>query len=160
MRLFKQNESTAARRELFVTMLDEADYATPKSGLTLSVEIVKAGGTAFAAIAGSSSEIGATGTYKIALAVGDLDTPGPAMLRISATGAVAQFVPLTVVGYDPFDAAGLGLSELHLAKATLANKRTHSVETGVNVIKDDDGATTLLTLTPSEADGVVTVTPS
>jgi hypothetical protein len=160
VRLFKKNESAAARRDLFVVVLDEADYATPKSGLTLSVEIVKAGATSFAAVAGSSAEVGTTGTYRIALAAGGLDTLGEAMLRISAWGAVTQFVPLLVVGYDPYDAAGLGLSELHLAKAALANKRTHAVETGVNAIKDDDGETTLLTLTPSEAGGVVMITPS
>lgn len=50
--------------------------------------------------------------------------------------------------------------ELHLCKAALVNKRVHTVATGVDVIKDDDGTTTLKTLTPSEASGVVTVTPS
>ena len=49
---------------------------------------------------------------------------------------------------------------MHLVKASLANKRTHTIETAVDVIKDDDGSTTLLTLTPTEASGVVTMTPS
>ena len=51
-------------------------------------------------------------------------------------------------------------SELHLAKAALANKRQHTIATGVDVIKDNDGTTTLRTLTPSETAGVITVTPS
>lgn len=51
-------------------------------------------------------------------------------------------------------------SELHLAKTALVNKRLHTVATGVDVIKDNDGSTTLRTLTPSEAGGVITVTPS
>ena len=51
-------------------------------------------------------------------------------------------------------------SELHLAKSALANKRQHTIATGVDVIKDNDGTTTLRTLTPSETAGVVTVTPS
>ena len=47
-----------------------------------------------------------------------------------------------------------------LTKAALANKREHTIDTGVDVIKDDDGTTTLRTLTPSESNGVVTVTPN
>ena len=50
--------------------------------------------------------------------------------------------------------------ELHLAKAALVNKRQHTIATGVDVIKDNDGTTTLRTLTPSETAGVITVTPS
>ncbi len=51
-------------------------------------------------------------------------------------------------------------SEMHLAKAALVNKRQHTIATGVDVIKDNDGTTTLRTLTPSETAGVITVTPS
>jgi hypothetical protein len=50
--------------------------------------------------------------------------------------------------------------ELHMVKAALVNKREHTIESGVDVIKDDDGLTTLQTLTPDENNGVVTVTPS
>lgn len=57
-------------------------------------------------------------------------------------------------------AADSVLEEVHLAKAALVNLRTHDVPTGVNTIKDDDGETTLVTLTPGEADGVVTIVPS
>jgi len=56
-------------------------------------------------------------------------------------------------------ASGTAGQELHLAKAALVNKRQHTIATGVDVIKDNDGSTTLRTLTPSEAAGVVTVTP-
>lgn len=57
-------------------------------------------------------------------------------------------------------ATGSVLAELHLAKAALVNRRTHDVPTGVNVIRDDDGETVLVTLTPSENGGVVTIMPS
>lgn len=50
--------------------------------------------------------------------------------------------------------------ELHLAKAMLANQREHTVPTGVDVVKDNDGTTTLRTMTPSSAGDVITVTPS
>jgi hypothetical protein len=48
----------------------------------------------------------------------------------------------------PSEAAAL-LSELHLCKAALVNKQVQTIATGVVQIKDDDGATTLRTLTPS-----------
>jgi hypothetical protein len=54
-------------------------------------------------------------------------------------------------------ASSLG-TELHLVKAVLANKTQFTVSTGVLVVKDDDGTTTLATFTPTEASGVVTVT--
>lgn len=150
MRLFQKNESSAAKRDVFVQMVDEDDLITPKTGLTLTVQMVKAGGSSYASIAGSSSEIG-NGTYRISLAAGDLDTEGEGMLRISATGAVGQYVPIQVARFP---------DEVHLAKAALANARSHVIDTGVDEIKDDDGQTTLRTMTPSESNGVVTVTPS
>ena len=63
----------------------------------------------------------------------------------------------TVVDHTAADMTGI---ELHLAKAALVNKRQHTIATGVDVIKDNDGTTTLRTLTPSETAGVITVTPS
>ena len=150
MTLFQQNESVGARRDIFVQMVDSADHITPKTGLTLTVQIVKAASSSYAGIAGTSAEVG-NGTYRISLAAADLDTLGTAMLKVTATGAAGQYVPIQVVRFP---------DEVHLAKAALVNARTHTIDTGVDVIKDDDGATTLRTLTPSESDGVVTVTPS
>jgi hypothetical protein len=149
MRLFQWNETLANRRDLFVQMVNEADYAAPMAGLSLTVEIVKAGSSAYAPITGSVAEVG-EGTYRVSLAAADLDTQGEAMLKASAAGAVTQFVPLQVVRFP---------DEVHLAKAALVNLRTHTIDTGVNVIKDDDEVTTLTTLTPSEANGVITITP-
>lgn len=54
---------------------------------------------------------------------------------------------------------GGSVDEIHLTKAALVNKRLHTVDTGVNEIRDDDGETTLRTLTPSESNGVISVTP-
>lgn len=52
-------------------------------------------------------------------------------------------------------------TELHLCKAALVNKRLHTISTGVDVIKDDDGTTTLVTLTPMDGGSdVIEVTPS
>lgn len=150
MRAFQQSESVAARRDFFVQMILDTDGLTAATGKSLTVEIVKAGGSSYGAIAGSSAEVG-DGTYKVSLATGDLDTVGEAMIQITATGCLAQFVPIQVVKF---------LDEVHYAKAALVNKRTHTIDTGVDVIKDDDGTTTLRTMTPTESGGVVTVTPS
>lgn len=150
MRQISQDEATAALRELQLEMYDDADGITAKTGLTLTVQIVKAGGSSYANIAGSSAEI-SSGTYKISLAAGDVDTLGEATVKISATGAVTRLRHIEVVDLR---------TEIHLAKAALVNKREHTIDTGVDMIKDDDGSTTLVTLTPSETGGVVTVTPS
>jgi len=150
VRQISQNDATAALRELQLEMYDDADGITAKTGLTLTAQIVKAGGSSYANIAGSSAEIG-SGTYKINLAAGDVDTLGEATVKISATGAVTRFRHIEVVDLR---------TEIHLAKAALTNKREHTIDTGVDVIKNDDGSTTLVTLTPSESGGVVTVTPS
>ena len=68
--------------------------------------------------------------------------------------AGSEWDPLTIALHTAI------ADELHLAKAALVNMREHTVASGVDVIKDDDDSTTIRTLTPSEADGVITVTPS
>ena len=150
MMLFQKNESIAARRDLFVQMVDEADRLTPKTGLTLTVQIVKAASSSYAGITGSSTEVG-SGTYRISLGAADLDTLGAAMLQVTASGAAGQYVPILVARFP---------DEVHLAKAALVNARTHTIDTGVDAIKDDDGTTTLRTMTPTEDEGIITVTPS
>ncbi len=74
----------------------------------------------------------------------------------SETGGVLRIVP--ALGSCPN--AAVPDVELHTAKAALCNVREHTIETGVDAIMDDDGETELLTLTPSEADGVITVEPA
>lgn len=147
MRIFQKDESIAARRDLFVQMIDATDHATPRTGLSPAVQIVKPGTSAYADISGSVTEVG-SGTYRVSLAAGDLDTQGQAMLKITAAGAVNQYVPIQTVRF---------LHEVHLVKAALVNNRVHTIDTGVDEIKDDDGTTTLRTLTPSEQNGIVTV---
>ena len=52
-------------------------------------------------------------------------------------------------------------TDVHLCKAALVNKRIHTISTGVDVIKDDDGTTTLVTLTPADVgNDQIEVTPS
>lgn len=52
-------------------------------------------------------------------------------------------------------------SELHVAFAMLANERVHTISTGVDEIMDNDGVTTLRTMTPTdEGDDAIRVVPS
>jgi hypothetical protein len=150
MILLQHNESVAGRRDIFLQMVDAADHITPKTGLTLSLQMVKAGTTQYQPCAGTVSEIGA-GTYRLRLDTADLNTLGAAMLEVTAPGADNRYIPIQVVRF---------LDEVHLAKAALTNSRSHVVETGVDQIKDDDGITVLRTLTPSEVDGTITVSAS
>ncbi len=74
----------------------------------------------------------------------------------SESGGVVTITPVVASNGTPGDA----MVEIHAIKAALVNKRTNTIDTGVDQIKDDDGQTTLVTLTPSESEGVVTLTPS
>ena len=80
--------------------------------------------------------------------------------------AATNTIVVSIVGVVLATALGIlvGISRMSgnwiLAKAALVNARSHTIDTGVDVIKDDDGTTTLRTLTPSESGGVVTVAVS
>jgi len=50
------------------------------------------------------------------------------------------------------EAVKTGDADLHAAKAVLANRQKQTISTGVVTVYDDDGATALLTLTPSVDD--------
>lgn len=52
-------------------------------------------------------------------------------------------------------------TELHLVKAMVANKREHTVSTGVDKVFDDDDTTLLRTMTPQDGgDDTIVVQPS
>ena len=73
--------------------------------------------------------------------------------------------PATGAAYGSGDIGAMqrteySLAELHLVKALLANKAEHTVATGKLKVYDDDGSTELVTITPSEVGGVVTLTPA
>lgn len=79
------------------------------------------------------------------------------VVTLAADGTLLTPIVAQLVDY----LAGDLYAEVHLSKAALANKRLHTISTGVDVIKDDDGSTTLRTMTPSfDGDDTVTVTPS
>ena len=135
-------------------MVDSASRPNYKSSATLAagdVKVIKDGG-APANISALPTEIGTTGVYRFSLSASEMDAAKVTIVCVDAAGS--EWDPLTIVLQTAV------ADELHLAKAALVNLREHTIATGVDVIKDDDDGTTIRTLTPSEADGVITVTPS
>jgi hypothetical protein len=106
----KQNQSADP---LLFLMLDASDHISPKTGLTPTVVLGKAG-AAFAAPSGAVSEIG-NGWYKVAGNATDTNTLGPLVLHATATGADPTDKEFEVVAYDPRSATNLGLSALPTA---------------------------------------------
>lgn len=79
------------------------------------------------------------------------------LIVLQAAGALLGPVAAAMVDHTPDDL----YPDVHLARAMLANKRIHTISTGVDVVKDDDGTTTLRTMTPSDGgDDTIVVNPS
>jgi hypothetical protein len=81
MALYKQ--SVAYTR--MILMIDSTDHFSPKTGLTVTVTLSKAGGS-FAAAGGTVTEV-ANGFYKIVLTTTDTNTVGDLAFHCTATGA-------------------------------------------------------------------------
>lgn len=113
----KQNESTAARRKVPIKMVDSTDGITEKTGLTLTVQIRKVGGT-WASSAGTVTEpFTGQGSYEYQATAGELDTAGLWEYRVTGTGA-RRFDGLAMIfPADLYDAVRLGLTSLPNAAA-------------------------------------------
>jgi hypothetical protein len=99
-------------------MVDSFDHISPKTGLTPSVQISKAGGS-FASAGGTVAEIG-NGWYKITLSTTDTNTLGPLAFYITATGADPVSFSIQVVAFDPESHTNLGLSMIDTSISTRA----------------------------------------
>ncbi len=135
-------------------LIDSASRPNYKSSATLAagdIKVIKDGGAA-ANISALPTEIGTTGIYRFALTASEMDATLTTVVCVDAAGS--EWDPLTISLYTVL------ADEQHLAKAALVNLREHTIASGVDVIKDDDGSSTIRTLTPSESNGVITVTPS
>jgi len=152
MNEFSQNESDADLREVDFQMVSDTDGITGATGLTITVEIVKAGESAYAAIEGGSSEpiteVG-DGTYKVELGAGDLDTLGGGTLKFTATNALNNFINFTVKPQvDSTDTEQLTLEKaVEAILAVVAGKATVSdvdSDTKRIVFKGRDGSTTIV----------------
>jgi len=151
--------------------VDDADAKTFEDTLLIQkadVMISRNGGVYAAASADqgdqdSGAGYAGSGDYAIALNAADTATPGRLRVSIARPGALPVWMDFTILPpktYDRLFASDQLAEEVHLAKAALVNARSHVIETGVDEIKDDDGAALLRTLTPGESGGIVTITPS
>jgi hypothetical protein len=92
------------------------------TGLTVTVEISKAGG-AFAAAAGVVAEIG-DGWYAVALTAADTGTLGALAIKATATGALQQNLVCNVLRYTLTDIAGMFTLASASTTVTLSTCRT------------------------------------
>mgnify|MGYP001417842610 FL=1 len=125
--------------------VDSVDGVTAETGLSIAqadIRLSKNGGD----YAQTNNAAGAThdesGYYDVPLNATDTNTLGRLRVSVSKTGALPVWQDFMVVTAD------MG-TELHKCKAVLANIVKQTIATGVVVVYDDDGATPLITLTPS-----------
>lgn len=131
MQLIKLGETVQARKAIAFTAVSSTDMQTrlDASALTFTIRIVRGDGTS-AAGAGSGGiggsgviqpdSVNALGCCYYVSAAADITVLGAAIVRISAPGMETREIDIEVVAFDPFDAAGLGLTNLATAIATIA----------------------------------------
>lgn len=90
-------------------------------GATPTVVLSKAG-AGFASPAGEVTEI-AYGVYQVAPNATDCGTLGPLLAYVTAPGALPRLFVYRIVAHDPYDGAGLGLTNLD---AAVTSRSSHS----------------------------------
>jgi len=132
-----QGETTSNLRVVFFRMWDDDDGISGATGLTITAEIVKADETTYSAIDGGASdpitEIG-SGDYVLELSENDLDTLGPARIKLTATGALDQLVDIEV--RRAVDSTGTESLSIEKALEVLL-----AVSVGETVVSDVDSDT-------------------
>lgn len=110
------------RYPLTFHMVQSNDHITSATGLSPVVEICKVGGI-FESPVGAVSEVG-MGWYKLGPNATDVDTPGPLLLKASATGADDVDVEFDVVGLKIID-------QIDRVTLTLLATRTILINSGL-----------------------------
>ena len=157
-------------------MVDTSDFATPETGKSPAVQVSKDGG-AFSASTNSASEIG-EGWYKASLTTVETDADVvvlkatasgcaqtdeafylPTQTADSATGSVADAVLGEAINDHKGDSDSLAAA-INVIRRAVAGKRDQTIATGVIRVYDTDDSTVLVTLTPDEESGVLTLEDS
>lgn len=128
----KQRKQSSTTNPITFLLVSSSDHVTAVTGITPTVTISKNGGS-FASPSGAVSEIG-NGWYAIAGNATDRNTTGDLLIHATGTGADPCDDRYSIVPWDPFDAAALGLTNLDAAIST------RSTYAGA----DTSGTTTLL----------------
>lgn len=127
--LIKLSESTAARRRIYFTAVDETAFGQRVTGIDSWDCFISKNGAAAAATTNNPTEVDSgdmPGVYYIELTATEVNTLGNVVVWVSGTatgpGTIMEVRELiaTVVAYDPYDAVRLGLTALPNANAEAA----------------------------------------
>lgn len=141
--LIQQSESTAARRTVYFTAVNTADDSAYTSTLSgADIRISKAG-AAEADSAGTATHI-ATGLFKYELTAAECDTLGEVSIRLAKTGVYNDVRVVNVVAFDPYDTAGLGLTNLDATVSTRLASASYAAPS--TLLTSTSGVETDLTL--------------
>ena len=122
MQQFENSEATAARRHIYLHLVDATDGISAETGLTGVGRISKNGATT-AATSGSLVEIDSTnmpGRYYIVLTATELDTDGMVEVRYKAAACAEGVARAQVVPWDPYAITNMGLTALPAIAAEAA----------------------------------------
>lgn len=144
----------------------------PGQEFTLSLDIYIDGILAFSLGANPGEEIGYSYLTRVVINLGPVSASSTIRVEMRTTydtgesGYTMQLQywavdAMNALNVSPVDRVpGSPLDELHRVRSFLAGKTAQALETGVITVFDDDGETPLFYLTPSESDGILTVTPT
>lgn len=118
-----------AANTIFIDLESDADGITPVTGATPTATILKAGGAAYGAIAGSVTEV-ASGTYAVALAAADASAIGTGKLLVTATGAISRKYDLRVLPINVYDSLYAGMDALEVDVASVLGTDPLDYEVG------------------------------
>lgn len=119
MQILELSEATAARRRVFVHLVDATDGLTPETGEAGGQPQLSKNGAAFGNTTATLTAIG-NGAYYVELTAAELDTAGGAIVRYKSANTAEAQALCQVVAFDPYDAVRLGLTALPNAAAEAA----------------------------------------
>lgn len=123
---FKVSEATAARRRVPIHCADATDGITPETGEAAGQPQVSKNGGAWANTSATLVAIG-NGAYYVELTATELNTIGLIQVRYKSANTAEYQIDGFVFSYDPYDAAGLGLSRLDAAVSSRMATFTYTV---------------------------------
>ncbi len=140
-----KNEATASRRRMYFHLVNATDGMTPENGEAAEQPQISTNGGAWTNTGIGTLTLIGNGRYYADLTQAATNiAAGSRILTRYKSANTAEGI-----GDTAMIQAGDQATELHLVKAMLANKQIQTIATGIVEVKDDDGTTTLKTLTPS-----------
>lgn len=150
-------QSTASQEVLLGPAIDDTDFKTPKTGLTIAntdIKVWKAGATTLAnKNSGGATEISG-GYYYGVFDATDTDTAGSMRISIKVATALIIFADVCVLPAQVYDSmiAGSDLLDVSLVQVTGATTDVSALATNVAAILVDTGTTLQAELDGIQAD--------